>query len=125
MLKSGKDRFKTDGLNSLKYDVLKKEYRRLYTRILVSFEEIEITWYLITFNYYYYYHCKLIKSFNSLKFASKSPAFMIISSHFKPMIHIEYVCLVDFKLVDTDRFNKFVPICCISLWALLSITKLF
>lgn len=39
LLESAKSRFKTDGLNSLEYKVLKREFRRLYTWVLVSFEE--------------------------------------------------------------------------------------
>lgn len=39
LLGSAKERFKTDGLNSLEYTVVKKEYRRLYTWALVSFKE--------------------------------------------------------------------------------------
>jgi hypothetical protein len=38
LLNSAIERFKEDGLNSLKYQVLKKEYRRLYTWVLVSFD---------------------------------------------------------------------------------------
>lgn len=37
-----RDRYQSDGLNSLKYRVVKQELKRLYTRILVSVNETEI-----------------------------------------------------------------------------------
>ncbi|KAK3098343.1 hypothetical protein FSP39_018629, partial [Pinctada imbricata] len=42
LLREGKRRFKTDGLNSLKYKVLKLEFNKLYTRIYVEVNEKEI-----------------------------------------------------------------------------------
>ncbi|XP_045196286.2 beta-1,4-N-acetylgalactosaminyltransferase bre-4-like isoform X1 [Mercenaria mercenaria] len=42
LFKTMKTRHSSDGLNSLKYDVIKQDYRRLYTWILVSINETEI-----------------------------------------------------------------------------------
>ncbi len=38
LLETAKNRFKTDGLNSLKYRVLNKTQHQLYTLILVTFD---------------------------------------------------------------------------------------
>lgn len=42
LLNKGAKRYATDGINGLKYKVLKLEYHKLYTRILVSIDEKEI-----------------------------------------------------------------------------------
>ena len=42
MLKDGSKRFKTDGINSLKYTVNKIDYHPLFTRILVDINENEV-----------------------------------------------------------------------------------
>jgi len=42
MLKNGSKRFKTDGINSLKYRVNKIECNPLFTRILVDINEKEV-----------------------------------------------------------------------------------
>jgi hypothetical protein len=38
LLETAKNRFKTDGLNSLKYQVLNKTQNKLFTLILVTFD---------------------------------------------------------------------------------------
>ena len=45
LLDSARKRFPTDGLNSLKYKLIDKQYRLLYTWMLVSFEEKKRTQY--------------------------------------------------------------------------------
>lgn len=42
LINKGAKRYATDGINGLKYKVIKLEYRKLYTRILVSVDEKEI-----------------------------------------------------------------------------------
>ncbi|VDI41407.1 beta-1,4-galactosyltransferase 1 [Mytilus galloprovincialis] len=42
MLKDSKKYFKTDGINSLKYKVLKIEFNHLYTRVVVDIDEKEV-----------------------------------------------------------------------------------
>jgi len=42
LLKTGSRRFKTDGINSLKYTVNKIDYNPLFTRILVDITEKEV-----------------------------------------------------------------------------------
>jgi len=42
LLRDGPKRFKTDGINSLKYTVNKIDYSPLFTRILVDINENEV-----------------------------------------------------------------------------------
>jgi len=42
LLRDGPERFKTDGINSLKYTVNTIEYNPLFTRILVDINENEV-----------------------------------------------------------------------------------
>jgi len=42
LLRDGPKRFKTDGINSLKYTVNKIDYNPLFTRILVEINENEV-----------------------------------------------------------------------------------
>jgi hypothetical protein len=39
LLETASERMHTDGLNSLKYEVVAKQYKKLYTWLLVSFDD--------------------------------------------------------------------------------------